>query len=49
MYRLLIEQFICGLNVEGMTDEILREVAVLENIDEATSEHELTLAHRVEV
>ena len=47
--RLLTEQFIIGLNTEGMTDEILREVAILEDIEEAIRKHMLTLAHRVEV
>ena len=46
--RLLTEQFIGGLNDEGMTDEILRDVAMLGNIEEATSEHVLTWACRVE-
>ena len=32
------EQFIDRLNDEGMTGEILREVATLENIEEATSD-----------
>ena len=31
--RLLTEQFISVLSDEGMTDEILREVAMLENIE----------------
>ena len=45
--RLLTEQFIGGLNDEGMIDEILREVVTLGNIEDVTSEHVLILAHRV--
>ena len=40
--RLLTELFIGGLDDEGMTNEILWEVAMLEDIEEATSEHVLT-------
>ena len=36
--RLLTEKFIGGLNDKGMADEILREVTILENIVELTSE-----------
>ena len=39
--RLLKEQFIVRLNLDGMTDEILREVIAPKNIEEATSEHVL--------
>ena len=46
--RLLTEQFIDGLNQKGMTDEILREVAMLDDIEEATNEHILTWVHCVE-
>ena len=47
--RLLTEQFIGGINNEGMTDEILREVATLEDVQKATSECILALVHRLEV
>ena len=40
--RLLTEQFMGNLNDVGMTDEILREVTTLENIEEANSECVLT-------
>ena len=46
---LLMEQFIGGLNNADMTDEILRKVTALENIEEAKSEHELSWVCRVEV
>ena len=36
-----------GFNVEGMTDEISRKVATLEDTEEATSECVLTLACRM--
>ena len=39
--RLLTEQFINGLNENGMINEIPEEVAILEDIDDATSEHVL--------
>ena len=45
--RLLAEQFTDRLTDNGMTDEILREVTTLENI-EATSEHKLSLECKVE-
>ena len=35
---LLREQFIAGINDDHMTDEILREVTMPENVEEATSE-----------
>ena len=46
--RLLTEQFIVGLNDEGTIDEILREVATGEDIEDAMSEHMLIWAHKVE-
>ena len=39
--RLLTEQFIGGLNDADMCDEILSEVTMLENIEDATSKHVL--------
>ena len=47
--RLFTEEFIGGVNDEGMTEDILRELATLEDIEEATTEHVLTWACRVEV
>ena len=47
--RILTEQFIGSLNNEAMTNEKFREVALPEDIEEATSEHVLTLACRVEI
>ena len=47
--RLLIELFIGGLTDDGITIEILREVTTVEKIEEATSEHVLGWACRVEV
>ena len=47
--RLLTQQFIGGLSDKGMTDEILKEVAMLEDIEEATSDPIFTWVHRVEV
>ena len=46
---LLTEQSISGLNDNGMIDEILGEVATIEDIEHAISEHVLLWAHRVEV
>ena len=46
--RLLIEQFISGLNDNDMIDEILKEVATLEDIEHAMHEHMLIWAYRVE-
>ena len=46
--RLLTEQFIGGLNDEGMISETLREVAALENIEDAMSVRLLILAQSVE-
>ena len=40
--RLLTEQLKGALNDKDMTDEILRKVTTLENIEEATSEYILT-------
>ena len=37
----LTEHFIGGFNHNTMTDDILREVTTLENIEEATGEHVL--------
>ena len=36
---LITEQFICGLDNEGMIDEILRKVPKLEDIEDAMSEY----------
>ena len=47
--RLLTEQFINGLNVDGMVDRILSEVAIVKDIEDATSICVLAWAHRVEV
>ena len=47
--RLLTEQFIKGLDDEGITSEILNEVSTLENIEYATSERVLLWAQREEV
>ena len=44
--RPLTGQCISGLNDEGMTDEMLRMVATLGHIEEATSKCILTLACR---
>ena len=46
--RILTEQFIHGLDNEGIIIEILREVSLLEDIDEATSEWVLLWTQRVE-
>ena len=46
--RLLTEQFIGGLNDNGIIDEILREVTMLVDIEEAISACVLTLVHRLE-
>ena len=46
---LLTKQFINGINDDGMQDEILKEVATLDNIEDTTSEHVLLGACRVEV
>ena len=47
--RKLTEQFIHGLEDEGMISEILREVSVLDHINYATYEWVLLWAQRVEV
>ena len=47
--RLQTEQFIGGLNDEGMIDEILMEAATLDNIKDATSECVLIWAYIVGV
>ena len=36
-----------GLNEEGMTDEILREITTLEDSEGANSDYKLTWMHRV--
>ena len=48
-YRLLTGLCIGGLDDEGLTDEILREVAMQEDIEEATSDCIFTWACRVKV
>ena len=45
---LLIEQFKGGLDDEDMTDEILREVTTIENIEETTGECVLSSVCKVE-
>ena len=40
--------FISGINDDGMIDEILKEVAMLEDTEDATSECVLLWVHRVE-
>ena len=45
---MLTEQFLGGLNDEGMTDEILREAATLENTEDAMSECVQIWAYRVQ-
>ena len=42
--RLLTEQFICGLNKNGVIDEILRKVVTLEKFEDAMNEHVLIWA-----
>ena len=37
--RLLTEQFIIGLNDDRMVNEILKEVTILEDIEDAKSEY----------
>ena len=44
----LMNQFICGLDDEGMTSEILWEVSALQDMDDATSKRVMSLAQRVE-
>ena len=46
--RLVTEQFINGLNDNGMLNKILKEVATQEDIDDTTSECILLLLHIVE-
>ena len=46
--RRLTEQFIHGLDDEGMISEILREVSALENINDTTSKWVPLWAQRVE-
>ena len=43
--RLLTEQFTNRLNDDGMVNEILKEVATLEDIEGTTNEHVLLLVH----
>ena len=45
--KLLKEHFINEFNDDGMVDEILKEVVMLENIEDTTTEHVLLWAHRV--
>ena len=47
--RSLTKQFIGRLNDDDMTDEILGEVATIENMEGATTKHVLNRACRVEV
>ena len=47
--QLLTEQFIGGLNDGEMTDEILREMTMLENTESATKECMLIWMHIVKV
>ena len=44
----LTEQFIHGLDDEGIISEILREIAAVENVGDATSEQILLWAQRLE-
>ena len=44
----MTEQFIGGCNDEGMIDEILKEVAMLEDIEDVISEHVLIWSCTVE-
>ena len=46
--RRLTEQFIHRLDDKGMISEILREVSMLEDIDDTTSEWILLVAQRVQ-
>ena len=46
--RRLVKQFIYGLDSEGMISEILRQVSVLEEIDDGTSEWVLLWVQWVE-
>ena len=46
--RLLTEQYINGLNNDGMGDEILKEVVMLEDTEDTTSEHVSLWVCRVE-
>ena len=46
--RLLTKEFISGLIDDGMIDEILKGVAVLEDISDVTCEHVLFWALRIE-
>ena len=45
--RFLTEQFISWLNDDGMINEILKEVATLEDIGNTTSEHVLLWVHKL--
>ena len=47
--RLQSEQVITGINDDGTINEILKEVATLEDTEDAPSKHVLLWAHRVEV
>ena len=46
--RLLTEQFISQLNSDGMSDEILKEVATLEDIEGTISECILLWSHKAD-
>ena len=45
--KLPMEHFINGLNVAWMVDEIFKDVATLEDIEDATSESVLLWLHRL--
>ena len=45
--KLLFEQFTSGLNDDGMVNEILKEVAMLEDVEDGTSSWVLLWAYRV--
>ena len=47
--RLQTQQFINRLNGNGMVNEILKEVATLEDTEDTTGQDVLLLVHRVEV
>ena len=43
-----MEQFICRPNDDGTINEVLKEVATIEDTEDTTSEHMLLWAHRAE-
>ena len=47
-YSRLTDQFIHGLDDEGMTSEILRELSALEDINDTTNEWVILWVQRVE-